>query len=68
MMEKSNSRPWKSYASNGPPWMARADVNSVPRGNSIGGRRVASGTELPAMNGIFIETAVSYISFAQSQR
>jgi hypothetical protein len=37
-------------------------------GSSSGGRRSASGTELPAMNGIFIRAASSTICRAQSQR
>ena len=40
----------------------------IRRAVRMSGRRCASGTELPAMSGIPSSRAVSYISFAQSQR
>ena len=38
----------------------------APGGNSSGGRRVASGTELPAMKGIFRSLATAISSSAAS--
>ena len=51
-----------------PPWIQTASVMVESAGNSNGGMRCASGTELPAMNGMPSFVAVSVISFAQSQR
>ena len=51
-----------------PPWIDTAERIGAPAGSSSGGRRWASGTELPAMKGKASRRDSSYIALAMSQR